>query len=57
MGIGSHVLVGNLHVNTDGPVPQTIIDRSIKMLVANELGRIGRTSSFLCRKASRHKGG
>ena len=33
-------------MNTEGPFPQLGLDRSIKMLVANELGGIGRTSSF-----------
>lgn len=40
------VLTGNLHVNPEGPVPQLAFVQSIKMLVANELGRIGRTCSF-----------
>ena len=34
-------------MNTEGPVPQLVLDQSIKMLAANELGRIGRISSFL----------
>jgi hypothetical protein len=33
-------------VNTEGPVPQLVLDQSIKVLVANELGRIGGTLSF-----------
>ena len=33
-------------MNTEGPIPQLVLDQSIKMLVANELCGIGRTSSF-----------
>jgi hypothetical protein len=33
-------------VNIEDPVPQLVLDQSIKMLAANELGRIGRTSTF-----------
>ena len=33
-------------MNTAGPVPQFVFDSSIKMLVVNERGGIGRTSSF-----------
>lgn len=45
-GGSSNALTRNLYANPDDPVPQLLLDRSIKMLVANELGRIGRTSSF-----------
>jgi hypothetical protein len=31
----SDALIGNLPVNTEGPVPQLVLDQSIKMLVAN----------------------
>jgi hypothetical protein len=33
------ILIRNLHMNPEGPVPQLVLDQSIKMLVANELGR------------------
>jgi hypothetical protein len=39
-------LIENLYVNTEGSVSQLVLDQSVKMLAANELGRIGRTSSF-----------
>ena len=42
----SDALIGNLPVNTEGPVPQLVLDQSIKMLVANELERRGRASSL-----------
>ena len=33
-------------MNTEGPVPQLVLERSIGMLVTIELGRIDRTCSF-----------
>ena len=57
VGGGSDVLIGNLHVNPEGPLPQLVLDQSIKILMANELGRIdGRDLQFSCRQASRAKG-
>ena len=35
VGGGSDVLIGNLHVNPEGPLPQLVLDQSIKMLAAN----------------------
>ena len=32
---GSDALIRNLYVNTEGPVSQLVLDRSIKMLAAN----------------------
>ena len=32
---GTDALIGNLHVNAEGPVPQLVLDQSIKMLAAN----------------------
>jgi hypothetical protein len=29
------MLIGDLHVNLEGPVPQLVLDRSVKMLAAN----------------------
>ena len=42
----SDALIRNLYVNTEGPVSQLVLDRSIKMLMANELGGIGRLPVF-----------
>jgi hypothetical protein len=33
-------------VNTEGPAPQLVLDQSLKMLLANELGEIDGTSGF-----------
>ena len=33
-------------MHTEWPVPQLVLDRSIRMLVENEMSGIGRTSSF-----------
>ena len=46
LGSGSDALIWNLPVNTEGPVPQCVLDRSIKMQAANELSGIVGTSSF-----------
>ena len=52
VGSGSDALIRNPPVNTEVPVPQLVLDRSIKMLAVNELSRIGETSSFpSCRLA------
>ena len=39
-------MIKNLCENTEDPVPQLVLDPSLKMLAAKELGSIGRTSSF-----------
>ena len=51
-------MIRNLHLNPEGPVPQSVLNPSIKTLAANVLGRIGGTSSFpIGRQAgSREKG-
>ena len=33
-------------MNTEGPVTYLVLHRTIKVLITNELDRIGRTSSF-----------
>ena len=38
-------MTGHLCVNSEGPVPQMVLDQSIKMLTANELSRLGMASS------------
>lgn len=45
VGGGSDALIRNLHGNPEDPVPQVVLDPSIKMLAANELGGIGGTSA------------
>jgi len=65
VGGGSDALIVNLYMNAEYPVPQLVLDRSLKMLEVNELGGIGRTSSPipqlpfppLLRQAGRCKGG
>lgn len=42
----SGALIGNLFVNPKGPVPQLMLDRSLKMLADKELGGRGWTSSL-----------
>lgn len=37
-------MIRNLHANIGGPVLQLVLDQSIKILVANKLDGIGRTS-------------
>jgi hypothetical protein len=39
-------LIGNLLVKPEGPVPQFVLDQLIKMIAANDLGRIVRNLSF-----------
>jgi hypothetical protein len=46
VGSRSDALIGSLCVNSEGPVSQLVLDRPIKMLAANDLGRKGGTSSF-----------
>ena len=36
VGSCSDALIRNLHVNTEGPVPQLVLDQSIKMTVAKD---------------------
>ena len=43
---GSDVLIKNLHINSKGPIPQLVLDQSIKLLVTSELSGIRGTSSF-----------
>lgn len=47
IGDGSDALIWNLCANTEGLVPQLVLDGSMTMLVANELGGVGGTSSPL----------
>ena len=45
---GSDALIGNLHVNAEGPVLQLVLDRLIKILAVNgwaeEVGLLGSRS-------------
>jgi hypothetical protein len=36
----------NLCGNSKGPIPQLVLDRSIKIIVVHQLGRLGGTSGF-----------
>lgn len=57
VGNGSEaLLIKNLHVNPEGPVLQLVLDLSIKILVANEMSGIGRTSSFLGGRLASERG-
>jgi hypothetical protein len=51
---GSDVLIGSLHLNTEGPVPQLVLDQSIKMLSTNGWAEeVGLPGS--CRQARRQQ--
>mgnify|MGYP007131651283 CR=1 FL=1 len=52
VGRGSEALIGNLHVNTEGPVPQLVLDGS-KMLAASGWAEAGLPGS--CRQVRRIK--